>query len=54
MAKYLVLWEADQSRMPVDVKERVSGWNGMLQLVKKDIDGIPSPELTPLKSALFS
>jgi len=41
MAKYLVLWEADNSRLPVDPKERATGWKALMDLVKKDIeDGV--------------
>ena len=27
MGKYMVLWEIDQSRIPVDPKERAEGWS---------------------------
>jgi hypothetical protein len=37
MAKYLILWEVDQSRVPVDPKERGLLWSGMEDMVKKDI-----------------
>ena len=41
MAKYLVLWETDHTKLPVDPKERVTGHKGLLDLVRKDIsDGI--------------
>jgi hypothetical protein len=41
MPKYLVLWEADNSRVPVDPKERATGWKALMDLVKKDIaDGV--------------
>jgi hypothetical protein len=41
MARYLVLWEVDNSRLPVDPKERATGWKALMDLVKKDIeDGV--------------
>jgi len=38
MGKYLVLWEVDWTKIPIDRKERGMGWNGLLALVKKDIE----------------
>jgi len=37
MGKYLVLWEIDQSRVPVDAKERGAGWGALMEMVKQDI-----------------
>ena len=37
MGKYLALWEVDQSRVPVDAKERGAAWNMMLEMVKQDL-----------------
>lgn len=37
MGKYLVLWEVDQSRVPVDAKEKGAGWGALLEMVKQDI-----------------
>ena len=37
MGKYLVLWEIDQSRVPVSAKERGAAWGLLLEVVKKDI-----------------
>jgi hypothetical protein len=37
MGKYLVLWEIDQSRVPVAAKERGPAWSLLLEMVKKDI-----------------
>ena len=37
MAKYLVLWEIDETRIPVDPKERGAGWKALLDMVKKDM-----------------
>jgi hypothetical protein len=38
MGKYLILWEVDWAKIPMDRKERGMGWNGLLALVKKDIE----------------
>jgi hypothetical protein len=38
MGKYLVLWEMDQSRIPVDPKERGAAWMAFLGLVKQDLE----------------
>ncbi|UCC19190.1 MAG: hypothetical protein JSV62_13975 [Promethearchaeota archaeon] len=38
MGKYLVLWEVDWTKVPLNRKERGMGWNGLLALVKKDIE----------------
>jgi hypothetical protein len=37
MGKYLVLWEIDRSRVPVDAKERGTAWGLLMEMVKKDI-----------------
>jgi len=37
MAKYIVFWEVDTSRMPVDAKERGQMWMMMLDMIKQDI-----------------
>jgi hypothetical protein len=37
MGKYLVLWEIDQSRVPIDAKERGAAWSLLMEVVKKDI-----------------
>ena len=37
MGKYLVLWEVDQSRVPVDAKERGGAWSLLMEMVKQDI-----------------
>jgi hypothetical protein len=37
MGRYLVLWEVDPSRAPVDAKERGAAWGVMLDMVKNDI-----------------
>ena len=38
MAKYLVLWELDETRIPVDPKERAAGWKPLVDMVKKDME----------------
>lgn len=43
MGKYLLLWQLDVTRVPVDVNERSAAWLMMLEAVKKDLaDGIHS------------
>jgi len=37
MGKYLVLWEVDQSRVPVDAKERGAAWSLLTEMVKQDL-----------------
>jgi len=37
MGKYLLLWEIDSSRIPVDAKERGVAWTLMLEIVKGDL-----------------
>lgn len=37
MGKYLMLWEFDRTRIPVDLKERGVGFNMLLEMVKQDI-----------------
>lgn len=34
MAKYLMLWEVDSTRVPVDAKERGTAWLAMVEMVK--------------------
>ena len=38
MGKYLLLWELDPARVPVDPKERAAGWSGLMAMVKKDLE----------------
>ncbi len=41
MAKYLVLWELDTSRISIDPKEREEAYLAMLDMLKQDIkDGV--------------
>ena len=36
MAKYLMLWEVDPSRAPIDPKERGAAWGMLVDMVKQD------------------
>ena len=38
MAKFLLLWELDRARIPVDPKERLAGRTMLLNMVKDDIE----------------
>jgi len=38
MGKYLLLWDLDPARMPVDPKERAAGWSALMAMVEKDLD----------------
>jgi hypothetical protein len=38
MAKYLLLWELDKSKIPLDPKERAMGWTQLINMVKKDME----------------
>ena len=37
MAKYLVYWEVDHSKIPIDPKERGAGWGMLLEIVAQDM-----------------
>ncbi|MCX5919453.1 MAG: hypothetical protein NTX30_22615 [Deltaproteobacteria bacterium] len=37
MGKYLLLWEVDRTKVPVNPKERMAGFNVLLEMVKQDI-----------------
>ena len=37
MARYLALWEGDNARMPIDPKERASGFRTALDNIKEDM-----------------
>ena len=37
MGKYLILWEVDSARAPVDAKDRGSAWLALADLVKADM-----------------
>lgn len=38
MGKYLVLWEMDESKIPVDRKGRGSAWQNLIALVKQGLE----------------
>jgi hypothetical protein len=38
MGKYLVLWEMDQSKIPIDPKERGAAWAMLMAMVRQDIE----------------
>ena len=37
MPKYLLLWEADPSKLPIDPKERGAAYSALLDMVKQGI-----------------
>jgi hypothetical protein len=37
MAKYLLLWEIDTTKVPVSPKERGAGWKALMEMVKQDM-----------------
>ena len=37
MGKYLYLWEIDRTKIPVDPKERWTGFSMLMEMVKQDI-----------------
>ena len=38
MGKYLILWQIDQSKIPLDPKQRGEGWGFLLSMVKQDLE----------------
>ena len=38
MGKYLLLWEVDKARLPVDPKERAKGMSALMAMTKEDLD----------------
>ena len=38
MGKYLVLWEVDQTKIPLDPKERGAGWSFLMAMIRQDIE----------------
>ena len=41
MGKYIILWEADESKIPVDAAERQLGWQMALEMTRQDMkDGL--------------
>jgi hypothetical protein len=37
MAKYLLLWEIDTTKIPVSPKERGAGWKSQIEMIKQDM-----------------
>ena len=37
MGRYLILWEADESKIPVDAEERKAGWLMALEMTREEI-----------------
>ena len=37
MPRYLMTWELDTTKIPIDPKERAAAWLPMIQMVKQDI-----------------
>ncbi len=38
MGRYLVHWEVDQTKIPIDPKERGGGWAGLMAMVRQDLE----------------
>jgi hypothetical protein len=38
MGKYLVLWELDQSKVPISPQERGAGWSAFLDIIKEHLE----------------
>ena len=38
MGKYLVLWEMDQTKIPIDPKERGAAWGMLMTMVRQDFE----------------
>ena len=38
MGKFLLLWKLDQTKVPVDPKERAGAWTRMMNMVKQDLE----------------
>lgn len=38
MGRYLVLWKMDKSRLPVNPRERASGFNALISIVKQSME----------------
>lgn len=36
MARYLLLWEVDQTKIPIDRKGRGAGWAALMNMVRQD------------------
>ena len=38
MGRYLALWEVEESKIPIDPRERGEGWALLMSLVRQDIE----------------
>jgi len=38
MGKYFALWEVDQNKIPIDRKERGTGWAFLMSMIRKDFE----------------
>ena len=38
MGRYLTIWEVDQTKIPIDPKERGEAWSLLMAMVKQDIE----------------
>ena len=38
MGKFLALWEVDQTKIPIDPKERGEAWGFLMAMVRQDIE----------------
>jgi len=38
MGKYLILWEVDQAKIPMNPQERGEGWGMLMAMVRQDIE----------------
>ena len=38
MGKYLILWEMDQTKIPLDPKERGGAWSLLMAMVRQDVE----------------
>lgn len=38
MGRYFVFWEVDQAKIPIDRKERGTGWAFLMAMIRKDIE----------------
>ena len=38
MGRYLMIWELDAAKIPIDPKERADGWAFLMAMVKQDME----------------
>jgi hypothetical protein len=38
MGKFMAFWEVDQSKIPIDPKERGEGWSMLMAMVRQDFE----------------